>query len=73
MSDISWRYRAIPADGQPHDAICFIPPGVDLREIWSVRLNLDGQRVTLPGRVWTAAEKQKSYEAGKNLIAKNRQ
>lgn len=63
--------QAIPADGQPHDAICFIPPGVDLRGVWAVRLDLDGTRVTLPGRLWTATEKQKSYEAGKNRLAKN--
>jgi hypothetical protein len=65
--------QAIPADGKPHDAICFIPPGLDLRGVRAVRLNLDGERVTLPGRLWTASEKQKSYEAGKNRLARNPQ
>lgn len=55
--------QVVPADTNVHEAVCFIPPDIDLPRLTAISINIDGHRLTVPGRVISVEEKHRNYQA----------
>ena len=47
----------VSAGGVVEGQLLFIPPGTDLSRVQAIYLSVDGVRVSIPGRIFSAAEK----------------